>query len=154
MRRREFVALLSSAAGTWPLGLRAQQGGRIYKVAIVNPVGPTSRLSDPKHPLWIPFIQTLRDLGYVEGQNLILVRRSAEGIIGRAREIGAALVRDGVDVIVVNTTVLAKDMMGVTSAVPIVMAASVDPIGLGVVSNLARPGGNVTGFSNQVGPEM
>jgi putative tryptophan/tyrosine transport system substrate-binding protein len=94
----------------------------------------------------------LRDLGYVEGHNLVLRRRSAEGkAVKRAAEIGAELIQEGIDVIVVDTGSMAKEMMGVTSTVPILMALSVNPVAQGLVSNLGRPGGNVTGFSVQAG---
>jgi putative ABC transport system substrate-binding protein len=100
-------------------------------------------------------VYRLRDLGYVEGSNIIFTRRSAEGKgVKRTAEIGAELIRDGIDIIVVNTGTMAKALMGVTSTVPILMAGSVDPVAQGIVASLARPGGNVTGFSSQAGPEV
>jgi putative ABC transport system substrate-binding protein len=97
----------------------------------------------------------LRNSGYVEGQNLLLERRTAEGkAIERTRAIAEDLINRKVDVIVVGTTRLARETKRATNEVPIVMAASVDPVAMGVVPNLARPGGNVTGFSAQAGPEI
>jgi putative ABC transport system substrate-binding protein len=82
------------------------------------------------------------------------MRRSAEGALGKGGEIATALIQDGAEVIVVVTTTLAKEMMTVTTTVPIVMAASVDPVSFGVAETLARPGKNVTGFDIQPGPEF
>jgi putative ABC transport system substrate-binding protein len=97
----------------------------------------------------------LRNSGYVEGQNLLLERRTAEGkAIERTRAIAEDLINRKVDVIVVGTTRLARETKRATNEVPIVIAASVDPVAMGVVPNLARPGGNVTGFSAQAGPEI
>ncbi|HEU4366819.1 MAG TPA: ABC transporter substrate-binding protein, partial [Methylomirabilota bacterium] len=99
-------------------------------------------------------VQGLRALGYVEGQNLILERRSAEGQIDRFGDIVAELVRLKVDVIVTHTDSMARAAKAVTTTVPIVMAASVDPVRAGVVQSLAHPGGNITGLTIQVGPQI
>jgi len=96
----------------------------------------------------------LRALGYVEGQNLILERRSAEGRYERFGEIVAELVRLKADVIVTGSTQPAQTAKAVTTTVPIVMAASVDPVGDGIVQSLARPGGNITGLTSVAGPEI
>jgi putative ABC transport system substrate-binding protein len=100
------------------------------------------------------FIQGLRALGYVEGRNLILERRSAEGRFERFAPLVADLVRLKVDVIVVSGTSLAQRAREVTTAVPIVMGAVADPVGSGLAQSLARPGGNVTGLTSDVGPEI
>ncbi|MBI3456913.1 MAG: ABC transporter substrate-binding protein [Candidatus Rokubacteria bacterium] len=96
----------------------------------------------------------LRALGYVEGQNLILERRSAEGKFERYADIFAELVRLKVDVIVTVTTPMAQQARAVTTTVPIVMATSLDPVEAGLVRSLARPGGNITGLTSYVGPEI
>jgi len=94
-------------------------------------------------------------MGYVEGRNLLLQRRSAEGRgPERAAEIDRELIREGVDVIVVASTLDAKELMRVTNTIPIVMVASTDPLAMGVVSSLGRPGGNVTGFTMEAAPEI
>jgi putative ABC transport system substrate-binding protein len=109
---------------------------------------------EPVHPLVRAFVQGLRTLGHVEGQNLILERRSAEGQHERFGDIAAELVRLKVDVIVTFAHPAAQAAKAVTSTVPIVMAVSVDPAGAGLVQNLARPGGNITGLTVYVGPEI
>jgi len=153
MRRREFIVLVGGATFSWPFAARAQPTARVYRVALVFADGPISWLTES--PFAQVFVQTLRDLGYVEGQNLFLERRTAEGkVVERTPSIAEDLIGRKVDVIVVGTTRLAREMKRATNEVPIVMAASVDPVAMGVVPNLARPGGNVTGFSAQAGPEI
>jgi len=97
----------------------------------------------------------MRDLGHFEGENIQYVLRSTEGKIAeRTGPMVAEFIAGGVDVVLVASSVLAKEMMRYTSTMPIVMAVSADPVADGIVSSLARPGGNVTGFSNQAGPEL
>src|SRR5262249_34272670 len=100
------------------------------------------------------FVQALRALGYVEGKNLILERRSAEGRFERFGDIVAELVRLKTDVIVAPGDVAPRAAKMVTTTVPIVMATGEDPVGAGLVQSLARPGGNVTGLMLVVGPEI
>ena len=109
---------------------------------------------EPVHPAARAFVQGLRALGYAEGQNLILERRSAEGRSERYGDIVAELVRLKADVIVTVSTAMARSAKAVTTTVPIVMATSTDPVGDGLVQSLARPGGNVTGLTLVVGPEI
>ncbi len=109
---------------------------------------------EPIHPLVRAFVRTLRILGYVEGQNLVLERRSAEGRFEQFQEIVADLVGRGIDVIVTVTNEMAIAAKRVTNSVPIVMVTSSDPVGTGIVASLARPGGNVTGFTINAGPEI
>jgi len=156
MRRREFITLLGGAVVAWPLAGRAQQTGKVYRVGLIITTSPVSEMvgPDPIHPLVRTFVHTLRALGYVEGQNLVLERRSAEGKFERFGEIAADLIRHGIDVIVVSSILVAKEMIRVTNTVPIVMASNIDPVGAGVVTNLARPGGNITGFTSNAGPEI
>jgi len=100
-------------------------------------------------------VHAMRDLGYVEGQNLILERRSAEGHPERYREIFEDLVRLNVDVIVTVSAAMIKEAKAVTTTVPIVMGSStVDVLNLGVVSSLAKPGGNITGNIGLFDPEI
>jgi putative tryptophan/tyrosine transport system substrate-binding protein len=154
VRRREFIAVVGSATA-WPLSASAQSTSKVCRVGLIVSGGQDFWEPDFKLPNVRAFYDGLRDLGYVEGHNLVLKRRSAEGKGNkRAGEIGTELVRDGIDIIVVDTGSMAKEMMGVTNRVPILMAASLDPVAQGIVTNLARPGGNVTGFSIQAGPEF
>jgi len=155
MDRRAFVTGLGAALAA-PGGAGAQQGGRLYRVALIfttSPVGEMHGL-DPVHPLAKAFVHGLRTLGYSEGQNVIVERRSAEGREERFGDIVAELVRLKADVIVVAGTSGVRAAKAVTASVPIVMAAAGDPVGNGLVQSLARPGGNVTGLAVGVGSEV
>jgi putative tryptophan/tyrosine transport system substrate-binding protein len=148
MRRREFISLLGyGLAAGLPHGVKAQSS-KVYRVGLAFTTSPLSEMAgpDPEQPSVRAFVHALRDLGYVEGQNLILERRSAEGHPERYREIFEDLVRLNVDVIVTVSAATIKDAKAVTTTVPIVMGAStVDVVNLGLVSSLAKPGGNITG---------
>ncbi len=141
MQRRDFIALLGGAV-TWPLAARAQIQRKMVRIgylsASIRTVSPNPREA---------FLQGLRDLGYIEGQNFVLVDRYAEGQQERLPELAAELVRLEVDVIVATTSGSAKAAKDATRAIPIVMAGGGDPVGLGLVASLARPGANVTGPS-------
>src|SRR5262245_30436467 len=102
-RRRDFIALLAGAT-TWPLTVHAQQTRRVYRVALVFTTTPVAEMvgTDPIHPIARTFVHSLRDLGYLEGQNLVLEHRTAEGKFGRFPEIMRELVAARVDVIVTN----------------------------------------------------
>jgi putative tryptophan/tyrosine transport system substrate-binding protein len=144
MRRREFITLLGSgAAAAWPLAARAQQGGRLPTIGLLG-VGTAAG--------WIyftaAFVQRLRDLGWIEGRTVAIEYRWAEGRRERFTEIAAEFVRLKVDVIVTGGDA-AGAARQVTSVIPIVFALGLDPLGSGLVANLARPGGNVTGLSFQ-----
>ena len=142
MRRREFITLVGGAA-VWPLAVGAQQPDRVprrnARVGILN-------YADAQDTNVNKFRNGLRELGYVEGQNLAITYRWADGHLDHLPEMAAELVASGVDVIVaIGPAVRAAKRT--TTTVPIVIAFSGDPVGNGVVSNLARPGGNITGFS-------
>ena len=144
MRRREFVTLLGGAAA-WPLAARAQQAGKLPTVGFFGAY--TAALQSP----WTAaFVQRLRELGWVEGHNLAIDYRWAEGRSERYAEIAAEFVRLKVDVIVTVTTPVALAAKQATSVIPIVFAAVSNPVGTGLVPSLARPGGNVTGLSNLI----
>jgi putative tryptophan/tyrosine transport system substrate-binding protein len=153
MDRRGFLAFLSSTAIVFPLRVRAQQSKKVYRVAFVGPNGPQATMRELT--ITQGFMEGMRDLGYVEGKNIHYELHSAEGKVAeRMGPITEELIAKGVDLIVVTASPLAKEMMHYAPHTPIVMGASTDPVRLGVVSSLARPGGNVTGFSNQVAPEI
>jgi putative tryptophan/tyrosine transport system substrate-binding protein len=140
IRRREFVFILGCAAAAWPLAARAQQR-KVPTIGalVIGNISPEQ--------FWRVFRQGLRDLGYIEGQNIRFEFRSAEGQINRLPELAAELVRLKVDIIVTwftPTTVAAKQA---TQEIPIVMAETGDPVGTGLVASLSRPGGNVTGLA-------
>ena len=109
---------------------------------------------DPVLPPWRALVHGLRDLGYIEGRNLVLERRSAEGRFERFGEIVTELVGRKVDVIVTAGNEAAQAAKRATSVVPIVMANSTNPVEAGIVASLARPGGNVTGLTYHTGPEV
>ncbi len=153
--RRDFL-LTGMALVTAPLAVRAQQPGKVYRVGLIATTSPVSELAGPEpvNPAVRALVQSLRVLGYVEGQNLILDRRSAEGRFERFGEIVSELVRLKADVIVVPGDRLPKVAKAVTTTVPIVLASSINPVGEGLVQSLARPGGNITGLTTLVGPEI
>jgi ABC-type uncharacterized transport system substrate-binding protein len=141
VKRREFISLLGGAA-SWPLAARAQQGERVQQIARVGILNYAAA----RDVRVTQFLNALRDLGYVDGRNLAVVHRWADGVLDRLPELAAELVASGVDVIIaLGPAVWAAKRT--TTTVPIVIAFSGDPVGDGVVSSLARPGGNITGFS-------
>ena len=156
MDRRTFLGALASGLLAAPLAAEAQQAGKVYRVGLIFPSPPVSEMAGPE-PVnngARAFVRGLRALGYAEGRNLILERRSAEGTFERFAPIVAELVSLNVDVIVVSSTPLAQRAREVTTAVPIVLGVGADPVGSGLAQSLARPGGNVTGLTSDVGPEI
>jgi putative tryptophan/tyrosine transport system substrate-binding protein len=140
MKRREFITLLGGAAAIWPLAARAQQAGRTLRVGMLETVSAALKPDD-----LAAFQQGLRALGYVEGQNLIIEYRSADGGPERFPELAQELLGLNVDVITTRGTPAAFAARNATSTIPIVMAAIGDPFL--VVASLAHPGGNITGLS-------
>jgi putative ABC transport system substrate-binding protein len=154
--RRHF--LLTSLAGVvaTPVVADAQQAVKVYRVGLIFPSPPVSEMAGPE-PVnngARAFIRALRAFGYVEGRNLILERRSAEGRLERFAPIVSELLSLNVDVIVVSSTSLAQRAREATTAVPIVLGVSTDPVGSGLAQSLAWPGGNVTGLTADAGPEI
>jgi putative ABC transport system substrate-binding protein len=141
IRRREFIATLGGATAAWTLAARTQQPKVPTIGALV--IGNI----DPEQ-FWREFRQGLRDLGYVEGQNIRFEFRSAEGHLDRLPELAAELVHLKVDIIVTWFTPTALAAKQATHEIPIVMAETGDPIGTGLVASLPRPGGNVTGMAS------
>src|SRR3954463_8008771 len=141
MRRRDLIAGLGAAAA-WPLPISAQTQRKVPRIGYLG-AGIRTVIPSPVKA----FLEGLRDLGYLEGQNFVLVERYAEGHQERLPELVLELIQLEVDVIVAPTSGSAKAAKDATSTIPIVMAGSGDPVGLGLVASLARPGGNVTGPS-------
>jgi putative ABC transport system substrate-binding protein len=139
MRRREFIALVGGAAVACPFGVRAQQQSRIARIGILN-------YFDARYSRVAEFTESLRELGYVEGRNLVTIHRWADGQLNREPALAAELAASKIDVMIAlgPATWAARQS---TATIPIVTTFSGDPVGMGLVSNLARPGGNVTGFS-------
>ncbi len=142
-RRKLFVAILALGILLSPLAADAQQpAAKVARIRILPP-GP---ISERVH-LWEAFRQGLRQLGYVEGQNITLVFPSSEVRPERVPRLAAELVSLKVDVIVAGTTPAALAAKQATKTIPIVATALADPVGDGLVASLARPGGNITGFT-------
>ena len=146
LRRREFLTLLTGAAVAtlgWPNSASAQRGARVRSIGFLGATTPT---------IWTAnltaFNTRLRELGWIEGSNLAIEYRWAEGRESRYAELAAELVQQKVEVIVTAGTTATMAVKQATSTIPIVFAAAGDPVGTGLVASLARPGGNVTGLSN------
>jgi putative ABC transport system substrate-binding protein len=143
MKRREFITLLGGAAAAWPLMARAQQTAKLPTIGFLGASSASAQAQ------WTAaFLQRLRELGWIEGRTIAIEYRWAEGRNDRFAEFATEFVGLKVDVIVTDggAAVAAKK---VTSVIPIVFAVSADPLGTGLVANLARPGGNVTGSTVQ-----
>jgi ABC-type uncharacterized transport system substrate-binding protein len=141
IRRREFIFALGGAAAAWPLAARAQQARKTHTIGFLS----------PGTAVYIPYstvlFNTLRELGWIEGQNIAIERRYAENRLERLPELAAELVHLDVEVIVAVGTLGPLAAKRATSAIPIVMTAAGDPLGSGLIADLAHPGGNVTGLS-------
>jgi len=146
MRRRDFITLVGGAAAGWPLATLAQQRDKLPSIGFFGA---------PEPSVWsafvAAFVQRLSELGWVDGRTMAIEYRWAEGRESRYDEIAAEFVRLKVDVIVTAGTQTVIAAKKATSTIPIVFAAAGDPVGIGLVASLARPGGNVTGLSNQQG---
>jgi putative ABC transport system substrate-binding protein len=141
MRRRDFLGVLTSASTAWPLIARAQQPAKLPTIGFMGAGSPSSWSQ------WTTaFVQRMNELGWIQGKTVAIEYRWAEGSSQRYAEIGAEFVRLNVNVLVAVGGDAAKQA---TSTIPIVVALMADPVGTGLVSNLARPGGNITGMSIQ-----
>ena len=145
MERRVFMAMIACVFLAAPLAAEAQQAGKVWRIGSLNtsPVPVPGRFE----PIWLAFVQRLRELGYVEGQNLSIEYRSSGGSVDLLPALAAELVRLNVDVIVVPSTQPAVAAKQATTTIPIVMGAASDVVETGLVRSLARPGGNITGLT-------
>ena len=154
MRRREFITLLGGAAAAWPLAARAQQPARPPRMAMFHPAIPPALLTETGGgSAWRAFFGELRRLGYVEGENLIIERYSAEGHHDRYADVAREIVTRNPDVIVTGTNPVVTVFKAATGTIPIV-AFMLDPLQAGLVTNLHRPGGNLTGITLDAGIEI
>ena len=150
MRRREFITLLGATAATWPLAAGAQQPvGRVYRIGYLAIASREQTLHNIR-----AFEDGLRSLGYRIGENAMIEYRFADGEMGRLAALATDLVRLGVDVIVSGNNATTAAAMNATTTIPIVMTNSAEPVSAGLIASLARPGGNVTGFSSEPGDEI
>jgi putative tryptophan/tyrosine transport system substrate-binding protein len=143
VKRREFIALLGSAAAAWPLPARAQQVEKVARIGYLSPgsasPGPLAHHDE--------FQRGLRELGYVEGRNIVIEYRFADGKFDRLPALAAELVQLNVEVLVSVVTQASLAAKNATRTIPIVIVSVGDPVGAGLVASLARPGANVTGNS-------
>ncbi len=145
MERREFITLLGSIAAAWPLTARAQQPERQRRVGVLLGLAE----SDPEgHARLGAFLQALQQLGWTDGGNIQIVLRFTDGDPDRARVYAAELVALSPDVVLTSGASTVGLMLQATRNVPIVFAGVADPVGAAFVDNLARPGGNATGFTS------
>lgn len=140
MQRREFISLLGGAAA-WPLAAWAQPN-RTYRIGILETIPLASNAAN-----FNALRQGLQQLGYIDGRNLVLEYRSADGHADRFHALALELVRRHVDLIVTRGTPAARAAKETTTTIPVVMAAIGEPLGVGVVATLAHPGSNITGLS-------
>jgi putative ABC transport system substrate-binding protein len=136
MRRREFITLIGSAAAVWPVTAGAQHAGKMWRIAFIT---------QAETNIYEALFERLRELGYVEGQNIIIERRYAEGRAEKFQEFAAEMVRLKADLILTITTPAALAAKNATTTIPIVIPTAIDPVGTGLIASLARPGGNITG---------
>ena len=137
MKRRAFITLLGGAAVASPFAALAQHAARVWRIGFI-----THSTNDAAYA---SLFERLRELGYVEGQNIIVERRYAEGRAERFQEFAAEMVRLKADVVITSTTPAALALRNATTTVPIVIPTAIDPVGTGLIAGLAHPGGNITG---------
>jgi putative tryptophan/tyrosine transport system substrate-binding protein len=146
MRRRDFITLLGTAAASslsWLPAGRAQPAAKVYRVGILETISAPANAAN-----FDALRKGMQELGYVEGQNLFFEYRSADGRNERFPDLVVELVRLKVDLIVTRSTPAVLAVKAATTAIPVVMAATANPVGDGIVASLARPGGNITGLSS------
>jgi len=146
MRRREFIVLVSAVAAQ-PLTARAHQAIRPRRIGILDSGSDAS-------PRWAVFAEAMRGLGWIEGESFVFERRFAESQLERLPQLAAELVSLNVDVIAAESFLASLYLKQATSTVPVVMVGGGDPVAGGLITSMARPGGNVTGLSYLVSPDI
>jgi putative tryptophan/tyrosine transport system substrate-binding protein len=152
MKRRTFITLISGAAA-WPLVARAQQRAKMKRIAMVHPTEPIANMVASNHRFWGGFFEELGRAGYVEGKNLVVERYSAAGQPDRFAPLAREVVDTHPDAIYAISSFISVAFKAATTTIPIVCVTS-DPVAAGLVSNIARPGGNITGRSVDTGFEI
>jgi len=140
MERRTLLVTLAGSLLSVPFAARAQQVRKVWRMGLITVYPGEIRAA---------FVQRLGDLGYVEGENLAVERRSSEGRAERFPEFAAELVRLNVDIILVSTTPAALAVKRATRTIPVVFPTAIDPVGAGLVASLGRPGENITGLTTE-----
>jgi putative tryptophan/tyrosine transport system substrate-binding protein len=154
MKRRKFITLLAGTAAAWQLRARAQHPARQRRIAIFHPAIPTTLLTETGGgSAWRAFFRELRRLGYVEGDNLLIERYSAEGHHERYAALAREIVSRSPEVIVTRTNPVVMTFKAATSTIPIV-AFMLDPLKAGLITSLSRPGDNLTGITLDPGIEI
>jgi putative tryptophan/tyrosine transport system substrate-binding protein len=148
MRRREFIGLVGSAGVAFPLAARAQKSGKVYRIGKL-----AAGTLDSRKPLYEAFMHSMRELGYVEGQNLVIEQRHADDHYERLPGLTQELLSWQPDVLLVSQTPAALAAKAASSSVPIVMVSVSDPLGVGLIASLPRPGSNITGITD-IGVEL
>jgi putative ABC transport system substrate-binding protein len=153
VRRRDFITGLALAVTM--RSAEGQQRSKVYRIAYVHPSAPATDLTEGSHRSIVTptILKALRGLGYIEGQNLLIERYSGEGRAARYPELARDVVRRNPDVIIAIDNFITLDLKAATTTIPIVGIFGT-PIESGIVSNLARPGGNITGVSVDIGTEQ
>jgi putative ABC transport system substrate-binding protein len=145
VKRREFITLLGGAAAAWPLAARSQQTDRMLRIGVFVPLAESDQVGQR---ITEAFQSGLRDLGWIEGRNIHIDYRWSPGAdTSRIRAIAADLIESNPNLILASATEGLAAFSNATKTIPIVFVAVSDPVGQGFVSNLARPGGNMTGFT-------
>ena len=142
MDRRAFITLVGGSISAAPLAASGQQAGQVSRIGLLTAGVSPDRID--------AFREGLRQLGYLEGQNIVIEMRSSEGKSERLASLATELVKLNVSVIVASSSDTTRAAEDVTKTIPIVMALSGDPVGAGFAASLARPGGNITGFTTLV----
>jgi putative ABC transport system substrate-binding protein len=142
MRRREFILLVGGAAATWPLAARAQEPSGVRRIGVLMNIS-----DDPEGKARLAaFRQSLEQLGWIDGRNVRIDTKWADGDVERIRRLATEMVAQSPDVILASGSAAAAPLLQATRTVPIVFVNTPDPVGAGYVKSLARPGGNATGF--------
>jgi len=149
MDRRAFIAMTGGSILAKPLAGGAQSQGKVYRIGYL-----TVPSRETAHGVANTFQLALRDLGWIDGQNVLIEYRFADSRLDRLPDLAAGLVQLRADVIVAGANAAVSAAKAVTQTIPIVMFLTADPVGTGLVASLARPGGNVTGLTTTAGPEI